>query len=206
MVRALIAMFYFMWIGLFAEAQINSVHFAYYMVTPFGNLITIQWVTLEETNTVSFSIQKKTGNENFIPLAELNAAGNSTTPTYYNYVDELPTGFNCYSYRLDIKFNDQSHEYSDIHTECFFPTQTIFPNPFTGETQIIFNDIASADDLRIYFYDTSGRDVAESTIEKIVINSTLHLVFKNETLANGLYLLKIFNGNHSYYFSKLIAM
>jgi hypothetical protein len=78
----------------------------------------LQWQTAQEQNSHDFSIQRSTDGNNYTGIGDLPAAGNSTSPKTYSFVDEAPAaGINYY--RLKETDLDGHAAYSIVRTLVF---------------------------------------------------------------------------------------
>ncbi|OQY75558.1 MAG: hypothetical protein B6D44_01105 [Ignavibacteriales bacterium UTCHB2] len=135
-----------------------------------GNIVTLKWITVTETNNQGFFVQrKKEGKIDWTNLAFINGAGTSTSINYYFYDDEL-LQFGKYKYRLkQIDYNGQ-YEYSNeievnyIDNLDFYLSQN-YPNPFNPETKIDYR-IPEETLVNISLYDITGSKIKELVNEK----------------------------------------
>lgn len=91
----------------------------------------LEWRTASEQNTDYFEVQKSTDGINFIIIERVTAAGNSSMPMNYHYIDESPLAKNYY--RLKAVDLDGSYEYFDIihiKSSCYEDNiVAVYPNP-----------------------------------------------------------------------------
>ncbi len=78
-----------------------------------GNSVELSWLTADESNNSSFTIEKSKDAEQFIPLMKLPGAGKSTTERAYQSRDEFPfPGINYYR----LKQTDSEGNYTYTKT------------------------------------------------------------------------------------------
>lgn len=170
---------------------------AFYGITE-GNSNHLYWQTQSEQNTAEFEIFKSSNLTNWSAIATIPAIGNSTLPTYYNYVDEYTTVGDNY-YKLKIIDTDLSFGFSPIivlknNVNDFTPTLTIYPNPF--KDKIFIKTIASqSTHAELQLINSIGAVVFKSEVE-MEENKEFSLDLKSTTIEPGCYWLKfIYNGN-----------
>ena len=99
----------------------------------------LQWSTAQEQNTQSFLVQHSQDGINWVTIATLAAAGNSTNTNNYNYVHTNPvTGINYY--RINQTDADSRYTYSDIRTILFTNVGKpfdILSNPVTNGILVV---------------------------------------------------------------------
>jgi len=99
--------------------------------------VIINWKTLQEFNTLSFTIQRSTDAMNWTDIASLPANGNSNIEKSYSFIDNNPTAANYY--RIGQTDADSRLHYSGIlHVICD-PKDIfkIWPNPFNDMANVI---------------------------------------------------------------------
>ncbi|MDR0941211.1 MAG: hypothetical protein LBM68_03175, partial [Bacteroidales bacterium] len=78
-----------------------------------GTEVDINWNTLTETNNDYFTVQRSHNGRNFDALGEVQGAGTTIVPQYYNYVDYAPLAGVSY-YRLKQTDIDGKYSYSHV--------------------------------------------------------------------------------------------
>ena len=104
-----------------------------------SNINKLYWNTATEVNVSHFQLERSSDGKAFIPIGQVQASGNSTSPLSYHFNDlEFPAGGNYYRLRsIDL---DESEELSSI---IFLGDRVIpslewklFPNPASDQIQI----------------------------------------------------------------------
>lgn len=120
----------------------------------------LQWQTSQELNSKSFTIEKSTDGELFIPIGTVAAAGNSGVTINYQFTDPVLANGNNH-YRLRINDIDGRFEHSEIRTiqadHTAFILQ-VFPNPVSNGMLFIRS---TSDISRVELTDISGRTVLQ---------------------------------------------
>ena len=104
----------------------------------------LSWTTASESNTDRFEIQRSTDGKTWQNVGQVPAAGNSSTPLSYRYVDAVALqGGNELFYRLRLVNKDGQYTYSGVvlveangNTVVTSRLLKIVPNPFGSEMEI----------------------------------------------------------------------
>jgi hypothetical protein len=152
-----------------------------------NNTTAVSWATAQESNSSRFDVENSVGNNNFIKIGEVAAAGNSSTVTNYSFTHTQPVnGFNYY--RLKQIDNDGKFKYSDVVTVLKKDnlTQTIIaPNPVKEVLHVVETKEIFIGTAEIY-------NAAGSLVLRKVINTKMQVYSLPVTkLPNGTYVLKI---------------
>lgn len=104
----------------------------------------ISWATASEKNSESFEVQKSNDGKHFSTIGNVQAKGNSTEISKYNFVDPLAfISASAYTYyRVKEVDFDGSITYSNTVVLVKEKTAEIvaYPNPFTNHIQITISD------------------------------------------------------------------
>lgn len=91
---------------LLADAEIIE-----FRAEPSPDKITLNWQTGQETNIVSFNVERSINNEDFIKIGKVNPKGNNSS---YEFVDESISRVNSiYYYRLKVVNTNGTFQYSE---------------------------------------------------------------------------------------------
>ncbi len=99
--------------------------------------VMLQWTTTSEINTKHFEVEWSSNGHQFITIAVVAAAGNSTQTLQYNNLHTQPVSGNNF-YRLKMVDVDGRFTYSPvvrIHADAALSSIKIFPNPFANILQ-----------------------------------------------------------------------
>lgn len=101
-----------------------------FTATPLEREVLLEWATASEKDNDYFTLERSGDAKTWIELAEVDAIGNSTSISEYNWTDFQPLNGVSY-YRLKVVDINQFSEYS--HIEVVNRTQTdeilVYPNP-----------------------------------------------------------------------------
>jgi hypothetical protein len=155
--------------------------------------ITLNWTTASETNNKYFTIERSGDGINFTVIAKINGAGNSTGPSYYQYIDNEPLPGNNY-YRLSQTNNDGSTTYIGT-TECNMSNYNleVYPNPSTGSFSVMLPSGISGEAVSVTVTDLLGQIVYSSTIlniQKFTVDMSVQ--------PSSIYILKVTGANGTY--------
>ena len=138
------------------------------IINPFtgrrvGQTNVLSWGTQSESNTDRFEIQRSTDGNTWLNVGQVPAAGNSSTPLSYQYIDTVSLqGGNGLYYRLMLVYKDGQDTYSGVvlvqangNIAVTPQLQKIVPNPFGNEIEITCNLPGSAP-VEVQLWDMTG--------------------------------------------------
>ena len=157
-----------------------------------GSTILLEWVTASEINNDYFTVEKISDDSKWVEVEKVHGAGNSNTTLSYSAMDMYPfLGINYY--RLQQTDFDGTFSYSKIVVIDFTGqkghfTVAAFPNPVTTTLNVLANETVT-----YRLVDASGQVV------RIIVNAPANSKHQIDTdgLADGTYLLRVFNDNDS---------
>ena len=164
---------------------------------PENDFVKLSWITSSELNNDFFTAERSADGKNFMPVAIVRGAGNSTVTSYYTTIDRKPLAGHSY-YRLKQTDYDGSFTYSSIvaiNNLFSNDNQLILvyasPMPFTDSFSMLFN--ANADDMYVAELISTSGNVLFS--EKMVALKGLNTFSFNDSknLPAGIYILRITN-------------
>jgi hypothetical protein len=166
--------------------------------------IKLSWSTLSETNSSHFIIEESQNGKDFIHLNSTPAKGQSNKKTDYSIYDEnLFTGSNYYRLSCEDK-NGKQEVFSTIMVtnSSHLPKLQVYPNPAKDNLTIDIRHF-SAPKVDIEITDMYGRTIWSSALN-LDNGSTLQQVNLSE-FSNGVYFVKVFDGNNFYKQSLVIT-
>ncbi|CAF3326961.1 unnamed protein product [Rotaria sp. Silwood2] len=163
------------------------------------NKIELKWVTVSETNTKEFIIERSNNGINFSEIGTIDATGFSNNVINYDYNDNtiLPNQ-PVYYYHLKIVDLDGSYSYSSIVVISIHPVTVnsirYYPNPFTDNLSIQFQLTASKN-ISIHLTDYSGKEILT---KKYTANEGTSVIQLNElsALSNGIYFIQVYDNEN----------
>ncbi len=118
-----------------------------------GKAVQLQWTTSTEINTKNFIIQRSIDGIHFTSIGTVNAVGNGTEKTAYQFADAgaVNAGANKLYYRLQMVDKDGKFTYSkiaivEIRDDKLF---VIYPNPAKDQLLITSNRTLNNPQIRI---------------------------------------------------------
>jgi hypothetical protein len=159
-----------------------------------GKAAQLQWTTATEINTKNFIIQRSIDAIHFQNIGSVNAVGNSTQITPYNFADAgvFNAGANKLFYRLQMVDKDGKFTYSNIAIVQIANEKrlVIYPNPVNDELLITSNTLLNNSQIRIF--DPGGRVVYQRQISNTPSGTTKIDV---SDFAKGVYYLQLITGS-----------
>lgn len=130
------------------------------------NTVQLNWVTGSEINNDRFVIEKRLENGEFKALSEVNGAGFSDEPSFYEYKDHSPMAAKVY-YRIQQIDFDGTSDFSDIVEVTFedlAARYAVYPNPATE--WVTLEALAEREEAHTYkMLDLRGKTVMTGTLE-----------------------------------------
>jgi len=159
----------------------------------------LEWTTLTEIRTNHFEVERSVNGFDYSSIGIVNSVGNSTSSVDYKFVDNSVKE-RTYYYRLKMVDRDGSFEYSGIivinrtnRTDDII--KFVYPNPFNDQINIILNG-SSNSGVTVQLFDLRGKLVIEELYNTNKFTQSLSI--NSSLLRNGVYLLKIIDGEKSY--------
>ncbi|MBC7426370.1 MAG: T9SS type A sorting domain-containing protein [Bacteroidia bacterium] len=146
--------------------------------------IVLQWTTVEETNNLSFSIERSADGTNWQTIKTVKGGMNSSTILNYTETDARPIEGISF-YRLKQTDVDGKSVYSYNKTVNFNTVSkiVIYPNPAKDKITINGEDINSAD--------VTISDCLGNVMNVVAANENGNIVLNTTELAAGLYFINI---------------
>lgn len=176
----------------FSERCEKIVQFDKVVAEKRGNkIILINWITLKETESFKFIIERSENNENFYPIGEVGANRNSQIPINYNFSDLSPLEGQTY-YRIQVVNKDQRSDYSST-LSVFFDSENkglqliqAFPNPFLDTVRVHYS-LPEKGGIQYHLYSEKGKEILAG--QKTVPKGENTIVLVKNDLPKGRYIL-----------------
>lgn len=159
-----------------------------------GGIVVLEWTTLSEEDHDRFEVEKSTDGVSFDRIAILDGAGNTTSFSTYEALDQAPEQGDNY-YRLKIVSFSGAIEYSPIQI-VRFETDAIhfYPNPVKEVLNIGFGASAQAEtEAKFELYSIYGKRLHSGTLNMNTLEASINISSLN--LVPGTYLLSIHLAN-----------
>jgi len=133
------------------------------------------WSTASEINSDRFVIERSSDAVTYIKIAEVTAAGNSSSIRHYQFIDNSPMeGYNYYRLRMvdiDGKFSLTPSRVLNFNDETL-QKLSCYPNPTTGKFTVEWDKKLSEHRLVINIFDSKGSVVKQYKIDQGSLNTT----------------------------------
>jgi Zn ribbon nucleic-acid-binding protein len=154
-----------------------------------GESVVLNWKTVSELNNDYFTIQRSSGDGEFINIKNVQGAGTTQLVTNYEEKDEDPLPGIAY-YRLKQTDFDGQTEYSNIISveSKVTPSIELYPNPIEEDVvHIRLIGFDQGEDIKISFQNLLGQTVLEKIIHTEGTSDLLSTVHFAGQLPTGLY-------------------
>ena len=167
--------------------------------------VTLVWNTATEHNSALYDLERRkhltnsNENGNWETISTLPAAGNSSSPKQYSYIDkDICSG--TYSYRLKMVDLDGTYSYSDEQAVSIgFPKEFTlsqnYPNPFNPSTRIGYA-LPEAAAVQIRIYSLAGA-LVKTLVNEYKEAGYYSADFNAATLPSGVYFYQMSTGKQS---------
>jgi hypothetical protein len=160
-----------------------------------GKVAQLKWTTVTEINTKDFVVQRSADGRNFENIGTVNAVGNSTQKTSYQFTDAevLSKGAPKIYYRLYMRDKDGRSAFSKIAIVNITPNGQLFviyPNPV--KDLLFATSSASFNNAEIKITDQSGKLVYSQQMRGVQAGIQNKVNVAN--LGKGVYYLQIVTG------------
>jgi hypothetical protein len=155
--------------------------------------VLLQWATASEINNQYFTCERSTDGKNFIPVGNIDGAGNSTELREYTFIDKNPREGRAY-YRLRQNDYDGSINYSETVAVIYKSKRNLklIQSYLDENRQLNISLINNNEDIDIRLFEISGKEVysgrmnAATGFSKVIVPVT--------QISRGSYVLTISNG------------
>lgn len=161
-----------------------------------GSKTILEWATIQEFNTAQFSAERSEDGKNWVELAQVKAAGNSTQKRTYNFEDNGTFAGQVF-YRISLKDIDGKISYSNIQVireQQSGIQMTAIPNPFKSQTTLqITSDQEKMVTVKVI--DMNGRLISQKEIK--IFNGINQLPITVENMKRGIYHAELISADGS---------
>ncbi|HYV92820.1 MAG TPA: T9SS type A sorting domain-containing protein [Chitinophagales bacterium] len=168
-------------------------------VAPSSTDAILTWHTAAEYNSDFFAVERSIDGINFKQIGTVTAAGHSTLPGNYSFIDHDITllGVTKIYYHLRMVDLDQSYQYSevrlvDVNASVGNDAISVYPNPFSNQVNILWNSFADASAV-IQLADITGRILIDKQLS-LVQGANLISLSELPSLPDGIYFIHIISG------------
>jgi hypothetical protein len=171
----------------FTTSSTLPVHLFSFTAVRKESTVVLQWLTSEEWNSRSFTIERSKDGSSFASLGTLKAGGSTNTTQAYSFTDLAPFSGMSF-YRLKSTDLDGYFKYSHTLIVRYEGSRTfeVFPNPARDQVHIQLR--AAPGPVTIRVVDASGREVLQKQLTSV--GGSLSTTQDIRKLTPGLYFIK----------------
>jgi hypothetical protein len=164
------------------------VELLYFTAEAKDKAVVLAWRTETESNNSHFVVERSVDGNRFSYLGKVNAAGTTSVPQNYGYLDTAPrTGLNYY--RLKQVDEDGSYEYSRTVSvlvgEGRLATK-VYPSPTNSDLTV--ESSQAIDEIQVF-------DISGKMLMKVMGNRNNLMTIDVAVLSTGVYFVHTFSGN-----------
>ena len=188
-----------LWLAKILEPDPLPVELTSFTAFTSGSSVNLKWITATEINNSGFSIERSSGNNNFIPIGFISGKGTTTkTSSYFFNDNNLAQG--SYVYRLkqmdfDGKVNYSNDVNVDITAPALFSLEQNYPNPFNPGTSIKYS-IPQDGMVNLAIYNILGEKVF-TLVNQNMSAGNYEVKFDASHYASGIYFYRLDAGIYS---------
>jgi hypothetical protein len=164
----------------------------------------LKWETAQEQNSDYFAIERSTDGQNYTAIGRMVAAGNSTLPRNYEYIDQTPpvTTNGRVLYRLKQVDKDGKTNYSTaVAVQLKAPTTLLeapVPNVITKGGTVTMRLIADETmPLQILVTDANGKKIYTARQQAVAGANIINLPSTAFSTSSGIYNVSVLSGGFS---------
>ena len=163
----------------------------------------ISWQTASEYNSAHFIVEKSREGFNWLNLASLAAAGNSTTLINYSFTDAEKSGVAYYRLQ-QVDQDGTAKTYGPISSNCSNNGISLktFPNPSSEQFTISIESEVPMTVAQIIVKDVFGRVVASKAVS--IVEGTTQVELSNLILQGGIYTVSLEENGKAIYTAKQV--
>jgi enediyne biosynthesis protein E4 len=161
-----------------------------FIAKPLNDFVKLEWTTESEINNDYFTIQRSANGHDFEKIGVVSGNGNTTTTSFYSFIDKSPLKGNNY-YRLEQRDFDGTTSLSPIEL-VRFQTQTatlqVIPNPVSnGQFEIKFT--TPDKEVVLEIIDVFGKVILQESFSHDGFETSK--IISTENLPDGIYFLRL---------------
>lgn len=165
---------------------------------PNDNVVDIIWRTASEMNNDFWEIEKSSDGVNWKTIDIVDGAGTTNNETRYFVIDGEPfAGVNYYRLtQWDLNGNGKSSEIRTVNVlDDAYDFISLFPNPTTGKTEVIFNSFTKETAL-LNVIDSDGKVIINTPVQTKSGANRIDLDMSEHK--KGVYLITIITRDKAY--------
>ncbi|MGF2413953.1 T9SS type A sorting domain-containing protein [Ferruginibacter sp.] len=159
--------------------------------------VILNWITLNESNTAYFEVERSNNNVSFIKVGNsITAAGYNASVSNYNYTDDITAVQHngTLYYRVKLYDKDGNFKYSNTAVVLKKTIEIkVWPNPF-AEMVYVNMMVQSAGNVTVKISDINGRTIITKQ-QKLSAGINQVIIPELSALPKGIYILNVVNGS-----------
>ncbi|MCT4582306.1 MAG: T9SS type A sorting domain-containing protein [Flavobacteriales bacterium] len=166
------------------------VELTHFDAQPIDNSVHLSWTTTTEINSDYFDILRSTDAENWEFIGKLNAAGNSSIETDYQYTDTDPIAGDSYYKLIQYDLDGNTKEYGPRH--IYFKTEQItevYPNPANNIIHVNYHLNNYDAGVSIQIYNSIGQMIKSINTTGLEGNNNIEIPIHE--INSGIYTVRI---------------
>lgn len=152
-----------------------------------GN-VQLKWSTASELNSQAFLVQRSLDGKQYVTVATIPAAGNSTLPLQYQWLDTTSATSESYYRLVELDQDGKQTIYSFIHVRC---GEVNGMHAYYNQPNIVVEVSSTSNKpIALNIYEVSGKLLHQETKQVQRGYNRFDLNFKNK-LADGIYIIQL---------------
>jgi hypothetical protein len=156
----------------------------------------LNWATAQEKNSARFVVERSTDGKSFTAIAEQAAAGTTSAPSSYRYLDASAVALQAgtHYYRLRQEDLDGTTSYSPVASASRAastvgsPKLEAYPNPFAAELNVALPAGSEPQTAKVELLALTGQPVFSS---QLTLGATPQALTLPASVAPGSYMLRV---------------
>ncbi|MBX3101768.1 MAG: T9SS type A sorting domain-containing protein [Bacteroidetes bacterium] len=188
-------------ISIISGATILPVEASPLTASPLSKAITVDWRTVTEQNNLGFDLERGLSADRFEKLTFIQGAGNSATPTAYNYIDYnvVPNVTYYYRYR-SIDMDGHTHlsnvaQARLVENGSSRYVYSLYPNPAHAEAYFSLS-LEEEATVHVAIFDATGR-LIHTPMDGHYKSGQAGFTWQLDDVAPGMYLVRISVNGHN---------
>ncbi|MDA3615151.1 pectinesterase family protein [Polluticaenibacter yanchengensis] len=151
--------------------------------------VTLNWKTVTESNTATFTVEHSINNATFTAIGKLAAAGNSTVIRHYSFSHQN-AGTGTHLYRIKITDLDGLVTYSPVATVKISDDARLVVSPTVTASALVVSYPKAVSNSTLTIINTAGQPLKNIKVPNGSLRQTLNV----STLPSGVYIVEYNNG------------
>ncbi len=164
----------------------------------------VTWSTASEKNSDYFEVEVSTDLVSWSEVAQVNAAGNSTSKREYSIADNLSRDLRYYRL-VQVDFDGKQRIYDPISLNCGGSESVflIYPNPTSGDFVVSIQNEKLSGEIAVTLNTADGKLISTKTSQ--AITGVQSIYFENNQLPAGIYFVRIIDKTGNELVGKMVV-